>query len=124
MRSSGASLGSLGVRKFGGGLPHAVHGLELVARRIANRVEPLAAADTVVPAFGKETLGVLPIEQVFGPLAVAERVGVFGVRHVRLTPVIELRLVARAAVRAFDEQDDSSFLSQCATAAAPCSPIS
>src|SRR5262245_42384222 len=73
----------------------------------------------MAPLLEVAALRVLAHEEVVAPLRVAERIRILRPRDVRLAAVGELRLVARAAPRARDDQRH-----QCATAAAPCSSMS
>src|SRR6185312_6699336 len=112
-----AGRGAMGeVRR---GLGRTVDREELVGHRVPNGIEPSTASTAVHPALGERALEVVPDEQVVGPLLVGEFVAAaLGIRHVRLTAVAELDLVARAALRTRNEHH------QCATAAAPCSSTS
>ena len=95
-----AGFGAAGAGRVRPGRAHRVDGLDLVGDRVAEHVEPLAAAGAVQPAFGEGALGVVPVEQELGPFAVVQLVRVFRVGHVGLAAVVELGLVAGAAVGA------------------------
>ena len=77
---------------------------DLVRRRVAQHVEPAAASRRVHPPLRELALRVVAHEQVVGPLLVGQCLGVGRVRQTRLSPVSELRLVARAAPWAGDQQ--------------------
>src|SRR6185436_9831659 len=109
-------------RRVGGGA--GVDGQDLVGTGVADDVEPAPAADTVAPALGEGSAGVVAEEEVLRPLLVGQGARVLRVRHVRLSAVPVLGLVAWSAPGTRQQQHRFSRLGQCATAAAPCSSTS
>jgi hypothetical protein len=90
----------MGVGDVRPGLADAIGRGELVGVGVTQGVEPLATPAGVLPAFSEQALGVVAVEEVLGPSAVIQAVGILGVGDVCLATVVELDLVSGPALRA------------------------
>jgi hypothetical protein len=85
-------------------------GDDFMSCRVAQYAEPPAAAVTVDPALGVQSLEIVAVEQVIGPLLVAGLPGFGGAVNIHLAAAAELGLIAYTTKWTFNSKHYQSHI--------------